>query len=867
MSIIDHALSPHAGTATRTTIFLHLVLLLSIVLINCDDTQPEGDGGTDGDADGDVDGDADGDVDGDADGDGDGDGDADGDGGTDAGGDGDADEESDADALEPEWVEPGWWHHYHANSRNTDRVDELISPAELEQVWSWPNRSDPADTQPGVSAFNGAALSSDQSVIYITTSRDELDNFYAIDTSTSAAESRVLWSYPLSPWATWSSALVDNDDTIFLSDDQRTVALEFPDGDMESPPELRWEYPHDQVSMSHGFTPWGQVFEVTIEGEISVYRRQATSENALIARARLERDVENLPIPLGVGLPVQLQETPPLRNAAYPLVDPGGIRRTGCVTVGDSTHGDESRFLAPGHIVYLWDGVREQRLLSSEPSLMERFFDTSFGGVFASNTPAIVQLDDDVARIFIATLGEYRPPALDDARMELFTDELLARLFYQFEDGDPADLAALVRPTELALEGTYAVDPDPETRCRQIDGDMLPIGESRQPYLYPAYGVPSTSDELRGQIDRVAEVDEMLAAGEEASLDDLRERWLAVSSLKASFRSLARGYYSGYLQIADFDRSLIGTDRESEALTVHPPFFMPAPSGTSAAITPAEARQVRDPDTGDVISGDGRQLVVLAAGSNLFAYDVGRPDEVPTEENLLTWRWDAGLAVGGSPTPFLPQDVGRPEGSGAAIAVLAGFRGVSLVQDLVEGGCEEASDGSEYGNCCHEVHASSTGEVIPHSEGACGVVYDVNPYPYRDAEDPDGTREERYYRGEALNMAVATSVVEAGQDYFYVAYTHGPAHDEIWERLGIGSWDDFIPRTSEFSTVRIHDGEIMQSIDIGEAPVCDSTIGTDGMVYSIHTSGLDQILHVLYPAIWSQPRGGIMAYRGVTASE
>ena len=763
------------------------------------------------------------------------------------------------------FVEPDWWHHYHSNSRNTDRLGNALAPTALEIAWSWPDRTNRWDTQPGVSSFNGAALASDQQTVYITTSRDGADNFHAIDTVTDDPSRRVLWSFGLSPWATWSSALVDNDDTIFVSDDQSTVALEFPDGDTRHEPVIRWDVEHDHVSMSHGFTPWGEVFEVTIEGQVNVYRREADSDSALIARAHLVRDWEELPLPLGVGLPMALQEAPTVRDKAYPRIDVAGLRRPSCVMVEDFTNDPRQRFLVPGHIAALWEGIAAQELLSSEPTLIQRFYDTSFGGTFASNTPSIVQLDDHTARIFIATMGEYAPPALDDARMDLFDDELLKELFYPHERGEAAEWAALVRPTEMAAGGTYAVDPNPETYCRQIDDVLLRRNEEMQPYLFPAYGVPDNFETILANIETMELVNEMLENGEETKLDDLRARWTAMRALRSTFRSLSRGHYSGYLQIVDFDHRLVGTEDERDALTVHNPIPMPSPSGTSAAITPAEARQVIDPVSGEVVSGDGRQFVVLAAGSRLYAYDVGRADEDPTEEALLTWIWDATLPVGGSPTVFLPQDVGRPEGSGAAVAVLAGFRGVSMVQDWISGDCVEGVDGIESGDCCqtatYSVHEE--GEEVPGSAGLCRVLYNTNTQPWRESRPLFGTREERYFGQEATTVAVATSVVEAADDHFYVAFTSGPAHDEFYDRVGLGHWEDFIPRTSEFAVVETRTGNIAQTIPIDEAPVCDSTIGLDGMVYSIHTSGLNQLLHYLFPAIFGQPRGGIVAFEAV----
>ena len=261
---------------------------------------------------------------------------------------------------------------------------------------------------------------------------------------------------------------------------------------------------------------------------------------------------------------------------------------------------------------------------------------------------------------------------------------------------------------------------------------------------------------------------------------------------------------------------------------------MTSPSGTSAAISPAGARK------------DGKQLVFLAAGSTLYAYDVGHQKKTPASP---AWRWDAGLPVGGSPTVFLPGELKGGAGGGPAVAVLSGFRGVTMVQDRPGEDCDPKKE-----ECC--MGAGSTAR-------RCKVLYDTNVLPFDGQDGGAGkTRAQKYFGGEAVTLAVGSSVPEAGDKHFYVAFSQGPAHDTFYDDHGIGNWEDLMPVKSHFSVVRIRDGKIKQSLPIDEAPICDSTLGKDQKVYSIHTSGLAQIKHVLYPKVFAKPMGGIIAYAG-----
>ena len=171
-----------------------------------------------------------------------------------------------------------------------------------------------------------------------------------------------------------------------------------------------------------------------------------------------------------------------------------GAPRTGCTVVDDFAGGD---FVAPGHVVHLWQEIRAQGMLSEEPTLVARFFDTAFGGTFVSNTPSIAMLNsgqegDAVARIFVATLGEYHPPvAQDDPDRAKFTDAILEELFLAHLSFDFQKKKALpnLKPTEYALAGRYAVDPDDNHRCDNLGDDV-------QPYLYPSFGTPSGVDPM-----------------------------------------------------------------------------------------------------------------------------------------------------------------------------------------------------------------------------------------------------------------------------------------------------------------------------------------------------------------------------------
>ncbi len=717
---------------------------------------------------------------------------------------------SDTSTQPPELYDPpDWWHHYHANSQNSDHIP---SPASLESAWSWPDRNaTPQQAGPPVASFDGASLSKDQQSIYITTSRDGMPNFYAIDTQTGLER----WSFDLDPWATWSAALVDHDDTVFVADNGFAYAIEPPTADETL--KVRWKIPHDSVSMAMGYTPWGEVFEVTIEGEVSVYPRQDDGAMEPLARTRLKRH-PSLATPIGAGILPDVLESPRLMKLAYGSLP--GAPRTGCTTVDDSAGGE---FVTPGHVVHLWQEIRAQGLLSKESTLVERFFDTAFGGTFVSNTPSIALLDsgqqgDAVARIFVATLGAYHPPvAIDDPQRAKFTDEILEELYLTHLTFDWQKKKALanLKPTQYALGGRYAIDPDTHHRCDNL-------GDGVQPYLYPSFGSPSGVDPvLPSSIPQGNDVAEKGA------------RWRAIERMKTDYLRLTRGYYTGYLQMVDYNRSK-GTLETLE------PIAMSSPSGTSASISPASHRE------------DGQQRLFLAAGPTLFAYDVGTREAAPKQAQ---WCWNAGLSVGGSPTVFAPGDVDGGADGGPAVAVLAGFRGVTMVQDRPAADCDPETE-----ECCQ----LDCGDGNPSQQKAlsCKVLYDTNPVPF--GESPSGsdlTREELYYGGEAVTLAVGTSVPEAGEDHFYAAFTQGPAHDVFYDNFGVGSWEDFMPLTTHYAVVRSRDGKIVQKIKVAEAPVCDSSIGKDGRVYSIHTSGLDQIKHALYPKVFAAPRGGILAYK------
>jgi hypothetical protein len=550
-----------------------------------------------------------------------------------------------------------------------------------------------------------------------------------------------------------------------------------------------------------------------------VYRRDGTDETALLARTRLVRDTADLPLPLGAGLPSLLQDNANIKDAAYPEHDPLERRRVPCRRVTDFTDDAEDLFLAPGHIAYCWDKFREQELLASAATLAERFFDTAFGGTFCSNTPSIARVGASTARIFVPTVGTFHPPDLDDPRLTQYTDQVLKDLFFPFEEeGTAAEWAAKVRPTAVDPSGRYAIDPDVDDVCHRIEGSEDPVDV--QPYLYPAFGTP------RAVIDVT-----VLATLTEGT----REYWQERESIKSDYRKLTHGYYDGYLQVVDWNHA-------TRELTVRNPIPTVSPSGTSPAITDAEARS------------DGRRLVVFAAGPRLYALDIGTDDEPPTIADLQ-WTWNAGLPVGGSPAAFRPEDVGQPAGSGPAVAVLSGFRGVSMVQDRPAADCDPAEH-----ECCGPL-LDEDGHDVPGTANRCVVLYDANPRPFdeREAGHTD-TRAERYYAGEPITLDVGTSVVEAADRTYYVAFTEGPAHDEFFEAHGIGNWEDFIPLGSTFAVVDAATGEIIDSEPLDAAPVCDSTIGANGWVYAIHTAGLDQIKHVVYPAVFETPVGGVVAF-------
>ena len=686
--------------------------------------------------------------------------------------------------VDAPFEEPWWWHHYHADSRNSDHNGAIEGPDAIEQTWTWPDRDDEEEEAKPVAAFNGAALSENQGTLYITSSWDGGPNFHAIDTETGDEA----WSWNLSPWATWSSALVAGDDVVYVSDEVSTVALQPPQGD-EKEPTLLWEEPHGDVSMSHGFTPWGEVFEVTLDGEVSVYSRheEVPGEGTLLARAQLGVQGE-LPLPPGVGLPLTLQQ----------VIPPSAS----CVEQDDGAGGS---FRVPGQIADLWDAMGEQEILSSdEDGLIAEFWDTCFGGVFVSNSPSIAQLPDPgtgelsehEARIFVATVGEHHPPFEDMEALQPYLDDdhaLLKQLFFsgeEYEDLSDEQLDALVGtilPTETAEGGRYAVNPDPDFACQ--DGGS--------PYLYPAFGAP------------VGEIQDPEAMADETT-EDKKAKADAIRQMQSDFYRHTRGYYTGYLQMADWNR----TTRE---LDVRDPAHMDSPSGTSAAVSPAEARS------------DGQQFLYLASADELWAFDIGAVGEAPPREPQ--WTWDAGLPVGGSPTVFLPEEADREPGSGAAIAVLAGFEGLVMIQDR---SIDDA-----------EAEKLWTRNILPFDERELGFM---------------ATRQERYYDGEWVDLAIASSVAEAGDEHIYIAFTSGPAHIDWLTEHQVGTWESELPVRSEFTVVRVADGEFADRVDIDEAPVCDSTLGADQKVYSIHTSGIDQIKAAMYPRLFDEPTGGVVAY-------
>lgn len=278
---------------------------------------------------------------------------------------------------------PRWWHHYHANSQNADRIAQLPSVPRLREAWRWRTRT---------AAFNGAAMSRDQKTIYVTASEDDRANFYALDAETG----RVRWTYDaVSAWATFSSALVDGDDTIYLSDDQRVYAIQPPRSGRGSPVEL-WRLPHDAVSMSLGFTPDGALFEVTQAGTVNVISRAGR----LLASAALPGSRY---LPPGVGLVAEVLDNERLASDA--ANDPTAT----CLVRAAP---DGSRFVVRESVNLLWRRIRAQGLISAQDGLAEAFLDTAFGGVFVSNTPSVAPVGGGIARIVVPSIGEYVPPVL-----------------------------------------------------------------------------------------------------------------------------------------------------------------------------------------------------------------------------------------------------------------------------------------------------------------------------------------------------------------------------------------------------------------------------------------------------------------------
>ena len=690
--------------------------------------------------------------------------------------------ETDAVLVDEAFTEPWWWHHYHADSRNSDNIADLDGPDSLKVDWTWPDRDNPQ--VPPVAAFNGAALSSGQDTLYITSSWDDGDNFHAIDTSTGSEA----WSHDLSPWATWSSALVDDEDVVYVADEMYTVALRPPDTDLgETEPTLLWREEHDHVSMSAGFTPWGEVFEVTLSGEISIYQRreEVPDEGTLLARDDFATEGV-LPLPPGVGLPLTVQQELAQSDA--------------CVSLDDGTG---TAFRVPGQVADLWANMEQEEILSDEEEgLIPAFLDTCFGGIFVSNTPSVVQLLDPetgepsehLARIFVASVGEFHPAFEDEEALAPWLADdyaMIKAVFSVDEDYDDGELEALVTsllPVEMDPSGRYAVNPDPDFAC----------SDGTSPYHYPMFGTPSGE----------APMDP--AALPQSTLEEKIARTKAIRRMREDFYKLTRGYYTGYLQVADWNR----TTRE---LQVRDPIYMDSPSGTSAAVSPADARS------------DGQQFLFLASGDELLAFDIG--DTETMVPNDPEWTWDAGLPVGGSPTVFLPEHVGLDTGSGPAIAVLAGFSGLVMIHDRSLDGLEAEE------------------------------VWTANPLPFDGREfGLLDSREERYYDGDWVTLAVATSVAEASDEHIYIAFTSGLGQKDYFTAHQIGTWDGMVPLQSSYTMVRISDGEIVDEEDIDEAPVCDSTIGDDERVYAIHTSGIQQIKHAMYPALFDAPIGGIVAF-------
>lgn len=594
------------------------------------------------------------------------------------------------------FVEPDWWHHYHADSRNSDRVASIRTGAKLEEAWRW---------QTGTAAFNGAALSKDQSRIYVTASEDYRANFFALDRD-APEPSRVAWTFDaLDEWATFSSALVDRDDTVYVSDKKGVYALTPPrkNAPASAQPIVKWSESHDDVSMSLGFTPTGELFEVTISGTVNIYKRGGgRSESHKLASAKLKGSRF---LPPGVGLPETLRESKRAKELAK---EKYGNKPAPCQTWKGP---DGTSFEIPGHLVHMFGLLRQVGLQAGTPGLLETFLDTGFGGTFVSNTPSIARIDADVSRIFVPTVGAYTPP----------------------ESGMLAN---------------------------RSDGAC---GNE-----YPVFG----------------------------RLDDQGSDALA----------RARGYYTGYLQVIDWNaktRTLSVHDVDREADRV-----LAAPSGTSPAVS--------DPGP------HGRRSVYLAGGRTLYAYDAGTLNPSSVRQK---WAKDAGQPVGGSPTTFPASDVGCAPGGDGAVAVLTGFAGITMF-------CDRST------------------EALPH--------WSTNTVPLTKE------RQERLASGRPVTLATATSVIEAGGDHLYVQFTEGPSYLAGYEAKDVAHFQGYIPRDSWLAVIDNRTGAIVQKLRAPEAQVCDSTLGKDGWVYTIHTSAIDQLKHALYPKLFPRkPGGGVIAYRPI----
>jgi len=62
-------------------------------------------------------------------------------------------------------------------------------------------------------------------------------------------------------------------------------------------------------------------------------------------------------------------------------------------------------------------------------------------------------------------------------------------------------------------------------------------------------------------------------------------------------------------------------------------------------------------------------------------------------------------------------------------------------------------------------------------------------------------------------------------------------------------------------------GEIAKQIPVGESQVCDSAPSTTGRVCAVHTTGIDRSKRVIYPDLFPNPEGGVVAFRPLPPEE